>query len=91
AETNRALMAAGRRVIVLADHTKWGTIGISSVGSLDAADTIVTDSGLDPEASTVLTTAVRRVIFVDPDSGEKRIVESNRGESSALEGSGASN
>ncbi|MGZ6267450.1 MAG: DeoR/GlpR family DNA-binding transcription regulator, partial [Candidatus Limnocylindrales bacterium] len=91
AETNRALMAAGRRVIVLADHTKWGTIGISSVGRLDAADTIVTDSGLDPEASTVLTTAVRRVIFVDPDSGEKRIVESNRGESSALEGSGASN
>ena len=30
AETDRAFLAAARRVVVLADHTKWGTLGIST-------------------------------------------------------------
>ena len=29
AETDRALIESGRRLVVLADHTKWGVIGIS--------------------------------------------------------------
>jgi len=65
AETNRALIEAGRRLIVLADHTKWGTIGISSVARLENADTIITDSGLDPAARSQLASAVRRLIVVD--------------------------
>jgi DeoR/GlpR family transcriptional regulator of sugar metabolism len=65
AETNRALIEAGRRLIVLADHTKWGTIGISSVARLENADTIITDSGLDPTARSQLASAVRRLIVVD--------------------------
>jgi DeoR/GlpR family transcriptional regulator of sugar metabolism len=66
AETNRALIEAGRRLVVLADHTKWGIIGISSVAPLENADTIITDSGLDPAARTQLASAVRRLIVVDP-------------------------
>ena len=31
AETDRALIDAGRRLIVLADHTKWGVVGIGSI------------------------------------------------------------
>src|SRR5690349_21617722 len=31
AETDRAMVEAGRRLIVVADHTKWGVIGISSI------------------------------------------------------------
>jgi len=31
AETDRAFVAAARRVVVLADHTKWGTFGISTI------------------------------------------------------------
>jgi DeoR/GlpR family transcriptional regulator of sugar metabolism len=65
AETNRALIEAGRRLIVLADHTKWGTIGISSVARLENADTVITDSGLDPAARSQLASAVRRLIVVD--------------------------
>ncbi|HZG03797.1 MAG TPA: DeoR/GlpR family DNA-binding transcription regulator [Streptomyces sp.] len=49
AETNRRLMRSARRVVVVADHTKWGTVGLSSFASLDEVDTLVTDGGM-PEA-----------------------------------------
>ena len=45
AETNRALVAAADRLVVLADHTKWGTVGISSIVALAAADVLITDDG----------------------------------------------
>ena len=50
ADTDRALVASGRRLVVVADHSKWGVIGISSIARLDEADTLVTDSGLGDEA-----------------------------------------
>ncbi|MFJ3583368.1 DeoR/GlpR family DNA-binding transcription regulator [Streptomyces sp. NPDC090127] len=49
AETNRRLMRSARRVVVVADHTKWGTVGLSSFGRLDEVDTVVTDAGLSAE------------------------------------------
>jgi DeoR/GlpR family transcriptional regulator of sugar metabolism len=75
AETNRALIEAGRRLVVLADHTKWGTIGISSVGRLEEADTIITDTGLDQAARNGLVAAVHRLILVDPVTRERWTVE----------------
>ncbi|WP_455353929.1 DeoR/GlpR family DNA-binding transcription regulator [Streptomyces sp. SYSU K217416] len=49
AETNRRFVQAARRVVVVADHTKWGTVGLSSFASLADVDTLVTDSGLPAE------------------------------------------
>ncbi|MEU1815874.1 DeoR/GlpR family DNA-binding transcription regulator [Streptomyces roseifaciens] len=49
AETNRHFVRSARRVVVLADHTKWGTVGLSSFALLDEVDALVTDAGL-PEA-----------------------------------------
>ncbi|MFE2031900.1 DeoR/GlpR family DNA-binding transcription regulator [Streptomyces scopuliridis] len=46
AETNRHFVRSARRVVVVADHTKWGTVGLSSFATLDQVDTLVTDSGL---------------------------------------------
>jgi DeoR/GlpR family transcriptional regulator of sugar metabolism len=46
AETNRHFVRAARRVVVVADHTKWGTVGLSSFASLDQVDALVTDPGL---------------------------------------------
>jgi len=46
ADTDRALVAAAERLVVLVDHTKWGTVRISSIAALRDADTLVTDSGL---------------------------------------------
>ncbi|MEV6424445.1 DeoR/GlpR family DNA-binding transcription regulator [Streptomyces sp. NPDC051662] len=50
AETNRHFVRSARRVVVVADHTKWGTVGLSSFASLEQVDTLVTDSGLSAEA-----------------------------------------
>jgi DeoR/GlpR family transcriptional regulator of sugar metabolism len=75
AETNRALIEAGRRLIVLADHTKWGTIGISSVARLADADTVITDTGLDSVARSQLASSVRRLILVDVIGHEVHIIE----------------
>lgn len=49
AETDRALVDAGRRFVVLADHTKWGTVGIKTIASIEQADTIVVDSHMADE------------------------------------------
>ncbi|MGW7413986.1 DeoR/GlpR family DNA-binding transcription regulator [Streptomyces sp. NPDC054863] len=46
AETNRRLVGSARRVVVVADHTKWGTVGLSSFATLDQVDAFVTDQGL---------------------------------------------
>jgi DeoR/GlpR family transcriptional regulator of sugar metabolism len=50
AETNRALIAAARRVVAVADHSKWGLAGLATFAPLEAVDTWVTDAGL-PEAA----------------------------------------
>jgi DeoR/GlpR family transcriptional regulator of sugar metabolism len=50
AETNRRFVQAARRVVVIADHTKWGTVGLSSFARLAEVDTLVTDAGLSAEA-----------------------------------------
>ncbi len=73
AETDRALIDAGRRLVVVADHTKWGVIGISSIASLDQADVLITDSGIDPEARGSLERDVARLIVVDPSVTELRV------------------
>ncbi|MFJ6015423.1 DeoR/GlpR family DNA-binding transcription regulator [Streptomyces sp. NPDC092952] len=46
AETNRRFVQSARRVVVVADHTKWGTVGLSSFAALEQVDTFVTDAGL---------------------------------------------
>lgn len=54
AETNRTLVANSRRVVVVADSSKWRTIGMSRIAPLDAADVVVTDEGLSLDARPVL-------------------------------------
>jgi DeoR/GlpR family transcriptional regulator of sugar metabolism len=62
AETNRALIDAGRRLIVMADHSKWGVIGISAIARLDEADTLISDDGLEDETRAHLQNVVKLVI-----------------------------
>jgi DeoR/GlpR family transcriptional regulator of sugar metabolism len=71
ADTDRALVAAGRRLVVVADSSKWGVIGISSIARLDEADTLVTDDGLDPDARAVAEEAVRELVIA-PVAGRSR-------------------
>jgi DeoR/GlpR family transcriptional regulator of sugar metabolism len=53
-ETDRALVESGRKLVVLADHTKWGTVGISTIADLNEADVVVSDDGLPEQARETL-------------------------------------
>jgi DeoR/GlpR family transcriptional regulator of sugar metabolism len=70
AETDRAMVGAARRLAVLADHTKWGTVGLSTIARLSDADVLVTDSGLGDEARKQLADEVGELITVDPDEAD---------------------
>jgi len=62
ADTDRALIEAGRRLVVVADHSKWGIVGIASIARLDQADVLITDSGMDPDTLAIVTEAVADVV-----------------------------
>jgi DeoR/GlpR family transcriptional regulator of sugar metabolism len=66
AETNRALISCAREVIVLADSTKWGMVGLADFGPLSAADIVITDDAVPADARTALEDAVDEVILVAP-------------------------
>ncbi|MEV7200225.1 DeoR/GlpR family DNA-binding transcription regulator [Streptomyces griseoluteus] len=72
AETNRQLVRSARRVVVVADHTKWGTVGLSSFAALDDVDTLVTDGGLPAEARAEISERLRRLVVAgDPEDDEE--------------------
>ncbi|MFF2746355.1 DeoR/GlpR family DNA-binding transcription regulator [Kitasatospora sp. NPDC058048] len=49
AETNRAFLRSARRVVVVADHTKWNAVGLATFADLDQLDVLVTDDALPAE------------------------------------------
>ncbi|HET8718984.1 MAG TPA: DeoR/GlpR family DNA-binding transcription regulator [Nocardioidaceae bacterium] len=69
ADTNQAFVAAGRQLVVLADHTKWGTVGISTIVPLDRADVLITDDGLAPDALSALRETVGDVVVTHQGEG----------------------
>ncbi|WP_405884857.1 DeoR/GlpR family DNA-binding transcription regulator [Streptomyces sp. NBC_01136] len=70
AETNRRLVQSARRVVVVADHTKWGTVGLSSFAALEQVDTLVTDAGLPAEARAEISEHLRRLVVAgEPGDG----------------------
>jgi DeoR/GlpR family transcriptional regulator of sugar metabolism len=62
-ETNRAFVRSARRVTVVADHTKWGIVGLSSFADLDEVDTVVTDEGLPAQARKLLSDRVGQLLL----------------------------
>jgi DeoR/GlpR family transcriptional regulator of sugar metabolism len=67
AETNRALIECATQVVVCADSTKWGSVGLASFGALSVAHVLVTDDGLSEEAVAVLTEKVGLVQIAQLD------------------------
>ena len=51
AETDRALIATGSTSVVLADHAKWGGVGLTTIADVDDVDRLIMDDGLDSEAA----------------------------------------
>jgi DeoR/GlpR family transcriptional regulator of sugar metabolism len=63
AETNRAFVQAARQLVVVADHTKWGVVGISTFATLSQADTLITDDGIGPEGMGELRDHVQSLVI----------------------------
>ncbi|MGV9251924.1 DeoR/GlpR family DNA-binding transcription regulator [Streptomyces sp. NPDC003697] len=68
AETNRRLVQSARRVVVIADHTKWGVVGLSSFAGLEQIDTLVTDAGLPQDARAEVSEHLRLVVAGEPEA-----------------------
>ncbi|SFJ81740.1 DeoR/GlpR family DNA-binding transcription regulator [Cellulomonas sp. KH9] len=62
AAVKRALVAAARRTVVLADHTKVGHVDLAHVVDVADVDTLVTDSDVEPEAVDGIEAAGVRVV-----------------------------
>jgi len=61
-ETDQAHLASAERVVVVADHTKWGVRGLSRIARLEEAHVLVTDPGLTTEARGVLAEHIDQLI-----------------------------
>ncbi len=49
AMTDRAILRAGKRIILVADHTKFARVSTAFVAAVDAVNTIVTNDATSPE------------------------------------------
>jgi len=70
AETNRTFLAHAQKVIVVADHTKWRTVGLCTFGPLAAVDVLVTDDGIDQEARMALDELVGELVVAPVRRGD---------------------
>ncbi|MEP6812421.1 MAG: DeoR/GlpR family DNA-binding transcription regulator [Actinomycetota bacterium] len=70
AETDRALVAASERIVLVADHTKWGVRGLSRIAGLDELGVLVSDPGLDAAARATIGEHVERILIA-PMRGDR--------------------
>jgi DeoR/GlpR family transcriptional regulator of sugar metabolism len=63
AETDRAFVAASGRLVVVADHVKWGVRGLSRIAGLDDVDVLVSDGGLTSSARAEIQEHVDRLVI----------------------------
>ena len=68
-ETNKALRDAGRRLVVLADHTKWGVVGLCQIAALADIDTWVVDETPDAIAAELGERAPDLTVLLADDAG----------------------
>ena len=64
ATVKRALMRSARRIVVLADHSKFGRDEFAHVADLSEVDTIITDSEVDADMAREIEDAGPEVIRV---------------------------
>jgi DeoR/GlpR family transcriptional regulator of sugar metabolism len=81
-ETDRALVEAGRKLVVLADHTKWGIVGISTIARLDEANVVITDDGLPELAQQTLAEHAGELMIAHAAEVEVEVDESGGGNAS---------
>ena len=68
AATNKALIAAAGKTVVVADHTKLRLVGLSTIVPLDEVDVLVSDSRLAQEDRSALADDVGRLLVAETRS-----------------------
>lgn len=66
AETNRTFISRCRKLVVVADHTKWRTTALCTMAPLSDVDVLVTDDKLSPDAQQQLESRVKELVVVAP-------------------------
>jgi DeoR/GlpR family transcriptional regulator of sugar metabolism len=64
AETNRAFISRCRKLVVVADHTKWRMAALCTMAPLSDVDVLISDDGLAPEAQRQLESQVKELVVV---------------------------
>jgi DeoR/GlpR family transcriptional regulator of sugar metabolism len=67
AETNRTFISRARRLVVVADHTKWQTSALCTMAELDAVDVLITDDGIGSDARQELAGRVGELLVAHVD------------------------
>lgn len=67
AHTNRELINRASQVVVVADSSKWGAVGLADFGPLSTADVLVTDDGIEPQVADHLRETVGELLVVPAD------------------------
>jgi DeoR/GlpR family transcriptional regulator of sugar metabolism len=90
AETNRTFISRCRKLVVVADHTKWRTTALCTMGELTEVDVLVTDDGLAADARRTLENQVRELVIAprakDAGSADGGPVEGDRRRTSSRAG-----
>jgi DeoR/GlpR family transcriptional regulator of sugar metabolism len=74
-EVNAAMVKASGKLVVLADSSKYGLIGLAGICPLSAIHTLVTDSGLSPASEAALRQDIPEVRKVRIPDGRDRPAE----------------
>lgn len=69
-ETDRALIRSARRLVVLADSTKWEIVGIRTIARCEQADVLICDTGLPESARNVFGDSVGQLLLAGPGDAE---------------------
>jgi DeoR/GlpR family transcriptional regulator of sugar metabolism len=71
AETNRTFISRCRKLVVVADHTKWGTTGLCSMAMLSEVDILVSDDGLPADAHRAIESNVRELVIAETEPARR--------------------
>lgn len=74
AEVNAAMIGVSRKLVVLADATKFGLVGLAGISPLSAVDILITDSGIrsgpaGPESLAALRESVAELRIAEVPAG----------------------
>jgi DeoR/GlpR family transcriptional regulator of sugar metabolism len=67
ADIDQALVRSAQHIVVLANHSTWGRVGIRTIAPLDRADTVISDDGLPAAARHIIAGRVGQLLIAEAE------------------------